>query len=237
MSEKKMWMVRAGEDAYAVEDFRTKGMVGIGWSEDETDWTQFSNRDAIQAKLAQAHPDNTEGQNFAAANQIERFLREFAIGDRVVTYDPTTRKYLIGTITSGPKYNPSLVADLPNSRAVAWQGEVSRDELSVPTRNSLGSISTLFRVPEAAAAEMEAKLVGSSAPTVNVVDPIKDEADLLKDVQGRSHEFIKDRISKLDWEQMQLLVAGLLRAMGYKTRISPMGADRGKDIIASPDGF
>lgn len=36
---------------------------------------------------------------------------------------------------------------------------------------------------------------------------------------------------------MQELVAGLLRAMGYKTRISPAGSDRGKDIIASPDGF
>ncbi len=36
---------------------------------------------------------------------------------------------------------------------------------------------------------------------------------------------------------MQELVAGLLRAMGYKTRISPSGPDRGKDIIASPDGF
>jgi restriction system protein len=25
--------------------------------------------------------------------------------------------------------------------------------------------------------------------------------------------------------------------MGYKTRISPSGPDRGKDIVASPDGF
>jgi len=36
---------------------------------------------------------------------------------------------------------------------------------------------------------------------------------------------------------MQELVAGLLRAMGYKTRVSPAGPDRGKDIVASPDGF
>jgi restriction system protein len=41
----------------------------------------------------------------------------------------------------------------------------------------------------------------------------------------------------LDWQEMQELVAGLLRAMGYKTRISPTGPDRGKDIMASPDGF
>lgn len=36
---------------------------------------------------------------------------------------------------------------------------------------------------------------------------------------------------------MQELVAGLLRAMGYKTRVSPLGPDRGTDIVASPDGF
>lgn len=42
---------------------------------------------------------------------------------------------------------------------------------------------------------------------------------------------------RLDWEEMQELVAGLLRAMGYKTQVSPSGPDRGKDIVASPDGF
>lgn len=33
------------------------------------------------------------------------------------------------------------------------------------------------------------------------------------------------------------MVAGILRAMGYKTRISPPGSDRGKDVEASPDGL
>ena len=36
---------------------------------------------------------------------------------------------------------------------------------------------------------------------------------------------------------MQELVAGLLRGMGYKTTVSPRGPDRGRDIIASPDGL
>ena len=42
---------------------------------------------------------------------------------------------------------------------------------------------------------------------------------------------------KLTWKEMQALVAGILRAMGYKTKISRQGGDRGKDIIASPDGL
>jgi restriction system protein len=42
---------------------------------------------------------------------------------------------------------------------------------------------------------------------------------------------------KLDWDEMQEIVAGVLREMGYKTRVSPLGPDRGKDIEASPDGL
>jgi len=53
----------------------------------------------------------------------------------------------------------------------------------------------------------------------------------------KAHELIKDRIMDLDWEQMQQLVAGILRAIGYKTRVVPRGPDRGKDIEASPDGL
>nr|WP_262506362.1 restriction endonuclease [Rufibacter tibetensis] len=48
---------------------------------------------------------------------------------------------------------------------------------------------------------------------------------------------MKDKVLALDWEQMQELVSGILKGMGYKTLISPKGADRGKDIIASPDGL
>ena len=33
------------------------------------------------------------------------------------------------------------------------------------------------------------------------------------------------------------MVAGILRAIGYKTRISPSGSDRGKDVEASSDGL
>ncbi|MBW1279594.1 restriction endonuclease, partial [Escherichia coli] len=48
---------------------------------------------------------------------------------------------------------------------------------------------------------------------------------------------VADRIGRLDWYDMQRLVAAFLRALGYRTEISPVGPDRGKDIFASPDGF
>jgi restriction system protein len=51
------------------------------------------------------------------------------------------------------------------------------------------------------------------------------------------HIMIKDRILKLNDEELELLVAAVLRAMGYKARVTPKGPDRGVDVIASPDGL
>jgi restriction system protein len=54
---------------------------------------------------------------------------------------------------------------------------------------------------------------------------------------NKAKGFIEDELNKLDPYEMQELVAGILRGMGYKTRVSPRGADRGIDIFASPDGL
>ena len=165
-------------------------------------------------------------------------MNELKIGDGVVSYDPRRRVYLVGTIEGDPQYNPDLFEELPRVRAVQWKDEVSRDKLSVSTRNSLGSISTLFQLSQEAAEEILKVQAGHESPEAIVPEEeVEDTDELARDLRARSLEFIKDRISSLTWEEMQELVAGLLRAMGYKTRISPAGSDRGKDIIASPDGF
>ncbi|WP_339618102.1 restriction endonuclease, partial [uncultured Gilvimarinus sp.] len=52
-----------------------------------------------------------------------------------------------------------------------------------------------------------------------------------------SHELIKDKLASLLPEEMEEMVAAILRAMGYKAKVSPKGPDRGVDVIASPDGL
>jgi len=58
-----------------------------------------------------------------------------------------------------------------------------------------------------------------------------------EDIEAQRLEFIKDRVHRLDGEDMHDLAAGILRVMGYRTLVSQKGADRGKDIMASPDGL
>ena len=52
-----------------------------------------------------------------------------------------------------------------------------------------------------------------------------------------ARELIKDKILILSDEEMEQLAAAILRAMGYRTRVTPRGPDRGVDVLASPDGL
>lgn len=231
------WLVRADRGGRLASEFNTQGLVAIGWV-DAKDTLALTNREDFFQRMKEVYPEDSKPKQANAAGQVFRFVREMQVGDRVVTYDNARRTYLVGKVISNARYNPQLFdSEFPNFRQVEWLDEVSRDALTLKAKNSLGSTLTLFKVPIDTVAEIEALMRGVPPRAQNLEDEPLEEEDLLHDLQSKSHEFIKDRVTALDWEQMQHLVAGLLRGMGYKTRISPSGPDRGKDIVASPDGF
>jgi restriction system protein len=134
---------------------------------------------------------------------------------------------------------------MPHARHVTWTHEVLRDQLTTPTRNTLGAVQTLFKVGHDASKDLHAHAapIGSATSepeaTKNASPPGDDAAfaNLVEETIEKADEFIQDAINGLDWQQMQNLVAGLLRAMGYRTTVSEGGPDRGVDIFASPDGL
>lgn len=230
-------MVRAASGGLLYDWFKGDDLMAIGWS-DFGSLEDLATREAIIERIEKIWAEGKKMQIRMAAGQLHRFRSEMQNTDRVVTYDPSRRIYLIGTITGAYRYDPAANKDYPNVRPVKWDNEVSRDLLSVASKNSLGAISTIFLIPEEVAGDIERGLK-TQAPAEEGTQDVEDaeEDSLLKDIQARAIEFTKDRLSSLTWDDMQELVAGLLRAMGYKTRVSPPGSDRGKDIVASPDGF
>lgn len=234
MNKNQLWMVRAGERAFLVEEFLNKSIVAIGWNE-TGDLSQVKGIEEIKTLLEDNFPEYSKMQINLNAGQLYRFLFEFKKGDCVMTYNPSERVYWIGEIKSDYEFNKSF-CEYYHTRKINWLGNVQRDDLTTSTKNTLGATMTIFDIPEQARVEIFTLLEGK--PTNEEVDNEEESLEIIKeDFIAKSHEFIKDKILARDWDEMQDLIAGILRAMGYKTRVSPKGSDRGKDIIASPDGL
>jgi restriction system protein len=194
---------------------------------------------------AEKYPEEGENTRASWASQMLRFVTKLKIGDDVVTWDRERRLYVVGKITSDYEWAPNVLADAPHVRRVKWTGAAPRDRLAAPTRNSLGSVLTLFEIPPDAAKDIlrntvpldgSPETVAAPAPKT-ATDEVRDLSVISEETFEKADEFIEDAINALDWMDMQSLVAGVLRAMGYRTRVSEVGPDRGVDILASPDGL
>jgi len=206
-----MWMIRSGRGSEHVEAFLEHGIVAISWS-------------ALGA--------------LSPATKKDELLRQYA-----VSYPQDREGRRMGAVLSDYEWQPKPIEDLPHTRRLKWTHEVARDVLSTGTRNTLGAIQTLFKLSTDAAQDLtshaqERGRVPAVVPAARAAEPIAEDEEarsaLVNESIEKADDFIEDAISELDWQQVQDLVAGILRAMGYRTSVSEPGPDRGVDIRASP---
>ena len=244
-SNSDIWMVRAGRNGVFASLFLDESIVAIGWGE-IGDVTAATPDDEIRRLIDAAYPSSKQGTRASWAGTVRRFVKDVKVGDPVATYDNERRLYYLGEIRSDAERRTFDIDGEKHEwfcRDVKWEDQVPRDSLLLSTRNSLTIPLTAFRIPAAARADLR-KRAPQSAPNgaqddaeSPPPDSEMDEADTLQEYIEKSDLFIEDAIAKLDWQQLQELAAGIIRAMGYKTIVSSPGPDGGVDIFASPDGL
>ena len=233
------WMIRAGEGGRLFDDFEARQCVAVGWN-DLGDLRQYGSHEALRQAFIENYGNAKAGAVANAVAMIRKFRDDIQSGDYVITYSPELRQYLVG-IDQG-EYDfmspEQQVGDYANIRRVQWQGKVSRDDLGQATRSSLGSTLAVFRLSAEVLCDMRGVLEGKATTAAYAPEEIEAEfIELSEDVRSRSHELIKDKIQQLTPEEMEHFAAAVLRAMGYRTKVSPRGPDRGVDVLASPDGL
>lgn len=231
----RFWMVRAGEGGRLVSEFDSANCVAIGWQE-MGDLSRFKSLGELKSEVTRVYPGDHPSKAANAAAMLWKFKEEMSVGDDVVTYNPIQREYLVGKIKGDYRYNDSVLSDYNQIRDVEWSGKVSRDHLTAAAKNTLGSVLTLFE-PGIEVLEQLRKALGGQPIDPSLPEVETDGATLKEDQIAKAHEFVKDRILKLSPDDMEQLIACVLEAMGYKARVSPTGPDRGRDVIASPDGL
>ncbi len=144
-----MWMVRAGENAFLIDDFKDLNIVAIGWQLGDL---SGKSPDDIKQLVSKTYPNNSKSMGINSS-QVIKFVHDFNVGDYVLSYNPSTRKYLIGKISSNYYYSDILSEKFgdeaySNFRDVEWLGEFSRDSLNNKTKNNLNAITTIFSIKE-----------------------------------------------------------------------------------------
>lgn len=231
------WIVRAGRGGIRAAEWLEGGYVAIYWDLDGADVSTLD-KEQIKRLYKQKNPDASPQTVASNAGMIYRFAHDVAKGCTVVMYDPSARLYHIGSVVGECEIIASSEEDEGNGsyrRQVEWRAVAPRDSLSASAKHSLGSISTLFAVSDDAMGELEA--ASSGAVAVVADDEEESPAEAREATAEDGVERIKDKVLKLSWDDMELLVAGVLRSMGYKTSMTRKGSDGGRDIIASPDGL
>lgn len=233
------WIIRAGKGGIRADEWISGGYIAIYWDFNGEDIASLS-KEQLKSLYRKVNPEATKQVVATHVGMVYRFSHEIVEGSNVVMYDPSTRLYHLGIVTGECLFVSSSENDDDNGsyrRRVAWEMTAPRDLLSSSAKHSLGAISTLFGVSDETMNELQAAARGETLSDVS--DDIEEEnsVEVREATAEDGIERIKDRIMQLPWDDMELLVAGVLRSMGYKTSMTRKGADGGKDIIASPDGL
>ena len=228
--EKRIWGIHTYDEALFLKDDK----MAIGWKEIGNLREIPANRDDFKKKYVQVYPDASKGAVATCVGMLYRFCHEVQIGDYVVYPSKSDRMINIGEITGDYEFVPDA-HEYVQQRNVKWLKHIPRTSFSQGALYEIGSALSFFAVKNYADEFLSALDKGfkKHATTNDEDDTIGATAE---DIIESTKDFILKELSRnLKGYALEEFVADLLRAMGYRTTVSPQGGDSGIDITAYKD--
>lgn len=229
------WVCRAGRGGQWAQDFERGEFISIGWGMG-ADLTALS-REEILKRISEEEPGH-RSRAAVPTGMLWRFIHDMREGEAVITPDGATRELLLGVIAGPCQFRQvAVVGDHHHYRAVRWEGRYPRDRLTQRLKYSIGSVLTLFTFDgaEQALRELRSADVSLAEAEKNEADDAGGVEEIIEDTEGKGRQAIEDRLAALDDNALEEFVAGVLRAMGYYTRLAGGAADGGVDVRAARD--
>jgi restriction system protein len=231
--EPPLWCVRAGRIGEANDLFLKSKYVAL----DGPDLGDLSalpkDREAFKSKIAQAWPHLKPAAIPNQAGQYYRFIHEMQTGDIVLYPSKIDRQVHFGRVDGPYTFDTAKMPNFVHRRAVKWLKEVPRTRFSQGALYEIGSALGFFQVKNYAE-EFRAALEGKASGPVGPADPTV--RIVAQEIEENTRDFILKRLAtELKGHAFAEFVAHLMGTMGYRTRVSPEGPDRGVDIVAHKD--
>lgn len=228
--EKKVWGIHTQDDNL----FLKNNVIAIGWS-DMGDLSAIeASREAFKEKYSQVYPNAKKGSIATGAGMLYRFCHEVQIGDYVVFPSKSNREVNIGVIKGEYVYDLSQI-EYVQTRKVKWLKHLPRTAFSQGALYEIGSAMSFFSVKNYAD-EFLAALDKDFKKNISSDSEDESVGATADDIIESTKDFILKELSRqLKGYDLEIFVADLLRAMGYRTKVSPQGGDSGIDITAYKD--
>lgn len=238
----RLWLVRLGRNGEAEPQAQEKSLLTINFSVNE-DLSAKKDREAIQSVLSRIHPNAKTAtlRNYAA--QINQFINVALPGDLVISPMKTNSTIWIGRLSGN--YRPGPNGEV--TRPVEWlKTDLPRDVFMQDLLYSLGAIMTVCEISRNNALVRVQQVIatgrdpgdgvqiktGSAIPASSTFDATE-ASDQTIDLERIARDQIERRIASVfTGHDFTRLVAAVLNAQGYHTRVTPPGADNGVDIVA-----
>ena len=229
-SERKIWGIHTQNQ----ELFLKHNVIAIGWKEIGDLLSLQPTRDAIKTRYLQVYPSEKKGSVATSAGMLYRFCYEAQIGDLIIYPSKIDRMINIGEITGSYEYVPDA-HEYVNQRGVKWLKHLPRTAFSQGALYEIGSAMSFFSVKNYAD-EFISALDKDFMKKPSITEEDETVKATAEEILESTRDFILKGLSRnFKGYALEEFVADLLRAMGYRTKISPQGGDSGIDITAYKD--
>ena len=230
MEEKNIWGFH--NTIEYEEKLINKDIISIGWKElGELNKIKPKTKEEFKKHYNKTYPGNTKKSIAQSVGQLYKFIYEVNIGDYIIFPTKYNRMINIGQVI-GEYFYDEKEEKFAHKREVKWIKSVPRTSFSQGALYEIGSFLTLFRIKNYAN-EFLNILENKKNNTIEEDESIEITSDAI--IENTKDYILKNLSKKYKGYDLEDVVADLLNAMGYKTKISKRGGDRGKDIIAYKD--
>lgn len=226
--EIRVWGIHCTDNSL----FRKENIIAIGWKEMGDLSTLSSDREAFKKRYAQVYANAKKGNIANGAGMLYRFYCEAQIGDYVVYPSKIDRQVNLGIIEGEYRYD-AVQPEYVHIHKTKWLKQFPRTYFSQGALYEIGAAQSFFMVKNYADEFLSALEKGFKK--TDTVDEKEVEVTAEAIVENTKDYILKELSRQLKGYDLEEFVADLMRAMGYRTTLSPHGGDSGIDITAYKD--
>lgn len=205
-------------------------VIALGWTKMGDLRKIKQDKDAYYKLYSKVYPESSKQSVANSASQLFRFVNEAKINDYVIYPTKFNRMINIGKI-EGEYFFNEKEQEYNQQRKVKWIKSFPRNKFSQGALYEVGSFLSFFKIKH-----YSDEFINALENKNIILD--QDDSDIVtsETIEETTKDFVLKELNKnYKGYDLENVVADLLNAMGYRTKLSKHGGDSGRDIIAYKD--